>query len=163
MFLALRAKEITHALSFASVMEQPINALFDSYFARSRFLLSLPLPPSLFFCPRTAKTRSGDEIIENRYSQSWLASCISIYGIYNWRQPKHNFLLMKNPQWSRKIENVGNSWMIYMFILIWYCSYTINRNSFNEMLLKNYNYIKWNNNNHIWNWNEHIFIIFIYH
>ena len=34
----------------------------QSYFARSRFFLSLPLPPPLFFCPRTAKTRSGDEI-----------------------------------------------------------------------------------------------------
>ena len=32
----------------------------QSYFARSRFLLSPP--PPLFFCPRTAKTRSGDEI-----------------------------------------------------------------------------------------------------
>ena len=27
---------------------------------------------------------------------------------YDWRQPKHNFLLMKNPQWSHKIENGGN-------------------------------------------------------
>ena len=43
-------------------MEQPISARFDSYFARSRFLLSLPLPPPPIFCPQTAKTRSGDEI-----------------------------------------------------------------------------------------------------
>ena len=43
-------------------MEQPISTRFDSYFARSRFLLSLLLPPPLFFCPRAAKTRSGDEI-----------------------------------------------------------------------------------------------------
>ena len=62
MFLALRAKEITHAWAFTTVMEQPISTRFDSYFARSRFLLSLPLPPPLFFCPRAAKTRSGDEI-----------------------------------------------------------------------------------------------------
>ena len=48
--------------AFACIMEQPISARFDSYFARSRFLLSLPLPPPPFFCPRTAKTRSGDEI-----------------------------------------------------------------------------------------------------
>ena len=34
----------------------------QSYFARSRFLLSFPLPPPPIFCPRTAKTRSGDEI-----------------------------------------------------------------------------------------------------
>ena len=27
---------------------------------------------------------------------------------YDWRQPEHNFLLMKNSQWSRKIENGGN-------------------------------------------------------
>ena len=27
---------------------------------------------------------------------------------YDWRQLKHNFLLMKNLQWSRKIENGGN-------------------------------------------------------
>ena len=27
---------------------------------------------------------------------------------HDWRQPKHNFLLMKNPQWSRKTENGGN-------------------------------------------------------
>ena len=45
-----------------TVIEQPISSRFDSYFARSRFLLSLPLPPPLFFCPRTAKMRSGDEI-----------------------------------------------------------------------------------------------------
>ena len=48
MFLALRAKEINTRGAFASVMEQPISARFDSYFARSRFLLSfhpLPSPP----------------------------------------------------------------------------------------------------------------------
>ena len=28
---------------------------------------------------------------------------------YDWRQSKRNFLLMKNPQWSRKIKNGGNS------------------------------------------------------
>ena len=41
------------------------------------------------------------------YSRSRLTSSISIYGIYDWRQPKHNFLMMKNPQLSRKIENGG--------------------------------------------------------
>ena len=51
--------------AFACILEQPISARFESYFARSRFLLSHPLPPPPFFCPRTAKTRSGDEIIKS--------------------------------------------------------------------------------------------------
>ena len=38
---------------------------------------------------------------------------------YDWRQPKHSFLLMKNSQWSRKIENGGN--------MHWLQFYSVNR------------------------------------
>ena len=36
-------------------------------------------------------------IAENRYSQSRLASCISIYGIYDWRQAKTQFSFDEKP------------------------------------------------------------------
>ena len=78
--------------AFACNIEQPISARFDSYFARSRFLLSLPLPPPPIFSPRTAKTRSGDEINDNSfrvvarriiviYSQSTLNGYINVLHI----------------------------------------------------------------------------------
>ena len=43
-------------------------------------------------------------IAENRYSPHAFPYMVSMI---DGMQPKHDFLLMKNPQWSRKIENGG--------------------------------------------------------
>ena len=58
---------------------------------------------------------------------------------YDRRQSRHNFLLMKNPQWSRKIENGGNCLSVINVgksgckICSWFCE-TVFRMHFSKFL-----------------------------